>query len=377
MNLKINKFFIIAGESSGDLHGASLMESMLNQNTNIMFIGIGGKKMEKMGLNSLFPIEKLAVMGFFKVIKNLFFFIKVKNRIINIIRNDKPDQIILIDYPGLNLYIAKKLKKKFRIPITYYISPQIWAWKGKRLKNIKSYIDQMIVFFPFEKIWYAKRNVLVECVGYPYKKLNIEKSILKKNMGINPDYPLLTIFPGSRQQELDYHLKTCLNATKIIKNKIPNLQIIIGLSNSMDYNELPINQHIKIEKENSLRALQAADFAIIASGTATLQATIFRIPHIIIYKTDSIFYLFARFMIKTKFIGLPNIIANKMIVPELIQSKMNSKNIVNYMFKMVSDSSWKNKMKDELNKVCASLGDGNASTKAAKKIINFISYEKV
>ena len=161
-------FFIIAGEQSGDIHGGMLMNSLQTIDSSIKFIGIGGKNMETYGLDSLAPINKMAIVGFVEVIKHLNFFKHVELDVLDSIKKQKPERIILIDFPGFNLRIAKKIKQKFNIPITYYISPQLWAWKEKRVEIIKKYIDQMLVILPFEKGWYAKRNIHVDWIGHPY-----------------------------------------------------------------------------------------------------------------------------------------------------------------------------------------------------------------
>ena len=161
------KFFIIAGEVSGDIHGALLMDAMKQANPTCEFFGIGGHQMELNGLASLFPLEKMSVMGFVEVLKHLRFFKDVEKRVLETIAIEKPERIILIDYPGFNLRLAEKVKRKFNFPITYYISPQIWAWKEKRINIIKRYVDQMLVIFPFEKEWYAEGGVEVEWVGHP------------------------------------------------------------------------------------------------------------------------------------------------------------------------------------------------------------------
>ena len=211
------KFFIIAGEVSGDIHGALLMDAMKQANPTCEFSGIGGHQMELNGLASLFPLEKMSVMGFVEVLKHLRFFKDVEKRVLETIAIEKPERIILIDYPGFNLRLAEKVKRKFNLPITYYISPQIWAWKEKRINIIKRYVDQMLVIFPFEKEWYAERGVNVEWVGHPYvdEWKSTSKSELKSQLGLNPNKPLLTLFPGSRKQELDNHLKVCFDAAQI------------------------------------------------------------------------------------------------------------------------------------------------------------------
>ena len=200
----IPTYFIIAGEQSADNHGAALMMAIRAQNHDIEFRGIGGKKMIKAGLNSLENIDKMAVMGFVEVIKHLRFFRNVTMKVLEEIDNCQPRQIILIDYPGFNLRMAKKIKEKFDIPITYYISPQLWAWKENRVKIIRKYIDQMLVIFPFEEEWYREREVKAKFVGHPIfdEWTPSSKEELCKLLNLNVDNRIITLYPGSRLQEI-------------------------------------------------------------------------------------------------------------------------------------------------------------------------------
>jgi len=365
------KFFIISGEMSGDIHGSLLMKSMRYLEPNCSFIGIGGKKMQSEGLNSLFPLEKMSVMGFVEVFKHLLFFKGVEKKVLSVIGKEKPEQIILIDYPGFNLRIAQKIKCKFNIPVNYYISPQIWAWKEKRIKSIRKYIDQMLVIFPFEKKWYAERGIDVKWVGHPYLEEwgQIKKSELKLKLGINKNKPLLTLFPGSRKQELNNHLQLCINAAKQIQKKIADIQIILGLADNLDISSKEIPENIIIESSNPRRALEAADMAIVASGTSTLEATIYKTPMVIIYKMNIISWILSKILVKSKYAGMPNLIANKMIVPELLQSKLTADSISKEAIKIMESESRQKSILADLQTVKESLGDGKASLKAAKIIL--------
>ena len=366
------KFFIIAGELSGDIHGARLMKAMQMEDPACAFIGIGGKKMTHAGLRSLFPLEKMAVMGFIEVIKHLWFFRQVERTVIKTIMVEKPERLILIDYPGFNLRIAEKVKKKFNIPTTYYISPQVWAWKESRIKHIKKFVDQMLVIFPFEKGWYAQRNMPVEWVGHPYLEewQPQRKNDLKKKLGFDPEKPLLVLFPGSRQQELDQHLDICLTVAERLRMEIPQLQISIGLSSTLAQKDIEVNENIHIEKDHPKQLLEAADAAIIASGTATLEATIYGIPHVIIYKMNVFSWLISKIFVKTEFAGMPNLIAGKELVPELLQSQATAHNLTKNIVPMLIDEKKQEKIKQELIKVRDSLGDGHASHKAAWQILH-------
>jgi len=365
------KFFIIAGEVSGDIHGASLIDAMKQADPSCIFSGIGGQQMESKGLASLFPLEKMSVMGFFEVLKHLRFFNDVEKTVLETIDRERPERIILIDYPGFNLRLAKKVKCKFNLPITYYISPQIWAWKEKRINIIKQYIDQMLVIFPFEKKWYAQRGVEVEWVGHPYLEelTSTTKSNLKSQLGLNPQKPLLTLFPGSRKQELDNHLKVCFEAAKLVQKIIDDVQIVLGVAPNVNIDSNQIPKNILLEKNNPRRVLEAADAAIVASGTSTLEAAIYGVPMVIIYKMNYLSWWLSKLLVKTKFAGMPNLIANRIIVPELLQSQVKASSISKQIIRIINPGLARDNILQNLNNVRDALGDGNASSKAASFIL--------
>ncbi len=364
-------FFILSGEQSGDIHGALLMKAMKNVNPQCSFIGIGGHAMEAEGLTSLFPLEKMSVMGFVEVLKHLSFLKNVKREVLTQIKQQNPQRIILIDYPGFNLRLAEKVKKQFNIPITYYISPQIWAWKENRIEKIRQFVDQMLVIFPFEKQWYKDRGITVDWVGHPYveewdKK---DKSALKEKLGLDKDKLLLTLFPGSRKQELTSHLDLCIkSATKIVDNN-NDVQVALGLSKNLDVNNFHIPKFIHIEKEHPQLALEAADVAIVASGTSTLEATIYGTPLVVIYKMNPISWYLSKKMVKSSYAAMPNIIANRKIVPELLQEHATVAHVVEQVERIMRPCLARDNMLSNLTDVRISLGDGMASTHAAKLIL--------
>ena len=368
---QLRNFFIIAGEISGDIHGALLMDAMKKVDPTCHFTGIGGSEMEGVGFSSLVPLEKMSVMGFVEVLKHLRFFKSVEQKVMETIGAENPEHIILIDYPGFNLRLAEKVKQKFNIPITYYISPQIWAWKEKRIDIIKRCVDQMLVIFPFEKSWYAERGIEVEWVGHPYlEEWNATpKSELKTQLGLDPDRLLLTLFPGSRKQELDRHLTVCFGAAKKIQADISELQIVLGLAPNVDIESMQIPENIHVERAHPRRALEAADAAIIASGTSTLEATIYGTPMVIIYKMNPISWWISKRLVKTRFAGMPNLIANRIIVPEFLQSDATPKAISTQIIRMINPGLARDNTLQNLHNVREALDNGNASSKAATLIL--------
>ena len=374
-NINYPVYFIIAGEKSADNHGSYLMKAMLEKNPQICFVGIGGKNMINAGLNSLENLDKMAVMGFLEVIKHYYFFKKLINKIIEKINYYNPIQIILIDYPGFNLRLAKKIKQKIQIPISYYISPQIWAWKENRIETIKKYIDQMLVIFPFEEEWYKTRGVNAIFVGHPlfdsWEKSNRGK--LCKILNLNSNKNIIVLYPGSRQQEIQKHLPIMVKAAIKLKSFDDNFQFVLGASDDINWSQWIIPKFIKIESTNPAKALECADLAMIASGTSTIEAAVFGTPMIIIYKMSQVSWWLSKLLVKIKYAGMVNIISNKKIVPELLQNNATPDKLYSTMINLINNHLSLDKMKADLLLVKSNLQGSGASKNAAKNIIDLTS----
>tara|TARA_Y100001970_G_scaffold63393_1_gene81192 strand:+ start:13672 stop:14775 length:1104 start_codon:yes stop_codon:yes gene_type:complete len=363
--------FILAGEPSGDEYGAKLMQELKAINSNISFSGIGGTLMEKQGLQSIASLKKMSVMGFFEVIKTLPFFLKLEKNILKIIKEKKPEKIILIDYPGLNLRLAPKIKSIIKTKIYYYISPQIWAWKEKRIEIIKKHIDKMIVIFEFEKKWYQKRGVNVEYVGHPFLDIwekNQTDDIIQK-YNINIKRPILTLFPGSRKQEIKQHLELLINTAFQIKHKIPALQILLGLHPNINLKQ-EMKKEIIIIRDQPLKALEIGHCAIVASGTATLQAAIMKTPTIVVYKMNKLSWCLTQKMVQVNYASMANIIAEEEVFPEYLQSNANVHNLSNTAYQIFNDENYKQKLTQKIALINNKIGLSGASKKAASYILN-------
>ena len=364
-------YFIIAGEQSADNHGASLMTAMLAQNPDIEFRGIGGKNMINVGLNSIEDIDKMAVMGFEEVIKHLRFFRNVTIKVLEEIDNCLPRQIILIDYPGFNLRLAKKIKAKFDIPITYYISPQLWAWKENRIKIIRKYIEQMLVIFPFEEDWYREREVDAKFVGHPifddWKPSSKEE--LCKLLSLNAEKRIIILYPGSRLQEVKKHLPILVQAAAKLRNEDSTLQFILGASPQVNWSQWSFPDWIQVESEYPQKALECADLALVASGTATLEAAVFGTPMIIIYKMASFSWWISRLLVSIPFAGMVNIIAKKEIMPELLQENATPERVFSTASSILKNPEKIEKMVADLKEVQVKLKGVGASNKAATYIL--------
>ncbi len=367
--------FILAGEESADNHGAKLMQAILDKREDIKFIGIGGEKMIQNGLFSLEPINHLAVMGFVEVLKHLPFFQRLIKKIMTEIEKESPCHIILIDYPGFNLRLAKKIKENFDIPITYYISPQLWAWKENRVKTIRKYIDQMLVIFPFEENWYHERGVKASFTGHPIidEFVPTKKGELCRELNLDSTQPIITLYPGSRQQEVNQHLPIMIQASQKLSQYYNNLQFVLGAATQINLNKWNLPNWVKVETQQPQLALEAADLAIVASGTSTVEAAVFGTPMIIVYKMAALSWWLSTKLVKVPFAGMVNIIAGNEIMPELLQDNFTVDQVFEKAQEILSNPDMMNEMQSELKKVRNALKGSGASQNAAEKILEYIS----
>ena len=326
MTSKINTVFIVAGEPSGDIHAAKLVSAIKVISPKTKFFGNGGDKMSESGVEIIHHINDLSVMGFIEVIKHLPKLLNILQSTVSSIKNIKPDRIILVDYPGFNLRLAKKIKS-LRIPITYFILPQLWAWKESRIKTMKNTIDQSISIFPFEAEWFNSRGLDTFYAGHPFIERNYDlddKTNFFNKHNFKQDRPIIVLLPGSRQQEIDYHWPIFLKTVAILNKKTPGVQTIVVKYNNVTLN--PVPAHMKIEV--SMRsAMKYGTAAISSSGTATLECALANLPIVVCYKMSYINWILFNFFGKVKYISIVNLIANKRIIPELIQHKMSPENL--------------------------------------------------
>ena len=347
------------------------MKAMHAQKPEIEFRGIGGKKMIDAGLKPMEKIEKLAVMGFVEIIRHLGFFRDLSKRVLAEIDKCQPVQIILIDYPGFNLRLAKNIKKKLNISITYYISPQLWAWKESRIKIIRKYIDQMLVIFPFEEEWYRERRVEAKFVGHPIfdEWTASPKEELCELLNLNPEKPIITLYPGSRLQEVKCHLPILVQAAAKLRKDDESLQFVLGAAQQIDLTNWIIPDWIHIETQHPQKALECADLALVASGTSTLEAAVFGTPMIIIYKMAILSWWLSKLLVKVPYAGMVNIIAGRKIMPELLQKNVNPERVYIEASDLLSNPEKLKDMRAELRLVQDSLKGNGASEKAASFIL--------
>ncbi len=368
VNSATQSIFIIAGEESGDIHGAKLVQEIKKLNPEIKFVGHGGDKMSAAGVDIIEHVSSLSFVGLTEVLRHLPYIRKVMNNTVLQIINVQPVRIILIDYPGFNLRLAKKIQK-LKIPITYFILPQVWAWKEKRAYKIKKFTDQALSIVPFEKDWFNKRGIAIAFVGHPF--VDIEKpKVSKKDFFLKhsllSDMPLLTLLPGSRQQEIDRHWPILLKVVNKLHCIFPNLQFILGKAPNVIISDIP--KFVNIEENNVRLAMNYGDAGFIASGTVTLEAAVLGLPAVICYKTSDITYWIGKRLAKVKYLSLINLIAKRQIVPELLQKKMTPEALIKAIIPLLSDTPERKKMIDGYKHIAKGLGNPGVYSRVAKLI---------
>lgn len=392
------QYYVIAGEASGDLHGSNLIKEIRKLDTGAQFRGWGGDKMEAAGLTLVKHYRDLAFMGFVEVIKHLPTILKNIQSCKEDILTYKPDAIILIDYPGVNLRIAAWAKQQ-GFKVIYYISPQVWAWKENRVKQMKQTIDKMLVILPFEKEYFKdKWNWDVEYVGHPLVQVIDEfaasatQSPLRETLlghsksaialtAVSAESPegdsagksVIALLPGSRKQEILKKLPVMLEVSKTF----PDYQFIVAKAPGLDehfYDTLLKGySNVSYVTNKTYDLLRQAKAALVTSGTATLETALFGVPEVVCYKGSNISYQIAKRVIKIKYISLVNLIMNKEVVKELIQNEMTTANLIKELSKLLNDPAKREQLQNDYAALKTLLSKGgNASAKAAKSIVTFL-----
>lgn len=370
---------IIAGEASGDMHGAGLVREMLKINPALNFYGIGGKKLREEGVELLADASDMAVVGLTEAVSKLGSLLKIMAMMKKSLDERRPDLVILIDYPDFNLSIAKAASKK-GINVLYYISPQVWAWRQGRIEKIKKTVKKMAVILPFEVETYRRKGFAVNYVGHPLLdtvKTSSSRQDLRKNFGIAADAITVGILPGSRLAEIKKLLPELLKAAEILKKEIPDMQFVLPLADTLKQEDVieiisRFNVKIDIISGQTYDVISCADLALVASGTATLEVALLKVPMIIVYKVSMLSYVVGRLIVDVKNIGLVNIVAGKTIVPELIQREASGVCIAREALSILSNEDRKREILRELERLRAKLGDPGAANRTAKLAVDML-----
>ncbi len=373
------KYFLVAGEASGDLHASNLMAALKKQDIEADFRFFGGNLMQAQGGKMLKHYRELAFMGFIPVLLNLRTILRNMKMCEQAIVEYQPDVVILIDYPGFNLKIAKFVKTKTSIPVYYYISPKVWAWKEYRVKSFKKYVDEMLCILPFEVDFFKKHNYRVDYVGNPtvdaiaaYKEKNGSDQLgyfLHENQLSNK--PIIALLAGSRKQEIKDNLPPMLEAIEQFKDYQPVIAGAPGID--PQYYEEYIGHHkCKIIFDQTYRLLNYAKLALVTSGTATLETALFRVPQVVCYKTPvpHLAYWGYKNILHTKYISLVNLIAGREVVRELFAKYFSVKNIRAEIDRLLNDKVYRYNMFEGYDEIINTLGDAGASQRAASIVVS-------
>ncbi len=365
------KYYVISGEASGDLHGGNLLKAIQQNDPHAQFRCWGGEKMQAQGATIVKHYRELAFMGFVEVIQNLPIILSNISFCKKDIESFQPDALILIDYPGFNLRIAKWAKSK-GFKVIYYISPTVWAWKENRVKLMRECIDLMLVILPFEEAFYKERwNWKVEYVGHPL--LQAVDDFTPHGPAFS-DKPVVAVLPGSRKQEISVKLPVMLK----VSEQFPEFHFVIAMAPGMDeqfYQSFTsAHPNVSCVSGRTYDLLHAAKAAMVTSGTATLETALFNVPQVVCYRGGAVSFQIAKWLVNVKYISLVNLILDRPVVKELIQYDMNEANLLQEMKRLLHDSSYCNTMKNDYATLREMLtSGGNASAKAASLIAEFLS----
>lgn len=366
------RYYIIAGERSGDLHGSNLVKAIRRHDPDAVFRGLGGDYLRNAGVELFVHYREFAVMGFAEVLANLIRISTYLKKCARDILSFKADVVILIDYAGFNRQIARLARKK-NVTVFYYISPKVWAWNQRRAYALKATVDRMFVILPFEKDFYRKFGWEVDYVGNPVldavKAHTPDVGFLQEN-NLKPDETVVALLPGSRRQEV---LRIVPIMTEVAERH-PQFQFAVATVNNLEANlYAPLVQlaNVRLVEEDTYNLLQHADAAIVTSGTATLETALFRVPEVVVYKTAGLTYTLGKMVVKVAFISLVNLIAGKEVVKELIQEEANAENIGNELQRLLS-TSYREEMLDNYDSMIRLLDTGSASENAAALMVDYL-----
>jgi len=365
------KIMIVAGEASGDLHGSGLVREMFKMQPDLEISGIGGDRMQQQGVRLLYHINEMSVLGFWDVLKRFAFFRKVYHQLVSAMEELQPDLLILIDYPGMNLKLARAAKKR-AIKVFYYIAPQVWAWGSNRIQEMVRLIDKMAVIIPFEEKMFQAAGIDAKFVGHPLLETVTSKMARDEffqQHGLIHNQKVVGLLPGSRVLEVQRLLPEMLQTIRQLRNNHSEIQAIVSkadsVATSIYQGILHNNNQVKLIENSTYEIMKHSDLLIVASGTATLESVLFNTPLIIVYKVDPISYLIGKQLIKIDSIGLVNVIAERKIVPEFVQRQFNSTQLLPAIEELLFDKKQRHKVINDLKKIKQKLGEPGASIKSA------------
>jgi len=373
---------MVAGEASGDSHGAELIQALKEQRPRLRIIGVGGPRMAAAGQEQLFDLSAHAVLGLTEVLKHYFKFRRFFHLVLDLAKRERPDAVILIDYPGFNLRLAASLRRDLPGSRTiYYISPQVWAWKPHRVKAMQRNIDLLLAILPFEKAWFAKAapKFNVEWVGHPL----LDRIRKVEVVDPNPDY--VALLPGSRQTEVEAHLPIFWEAARIMGRNKPGLKFVL-LSPNEAIQKYALEMLARFPAPNfafeynigyAISHLSRCALALVASGTASLECALVGIPQVVVYRVHPLTYAVGRRLVKVDYLSIINVMANEAVVPEFLQDNLEPGAVAQEALELLGNPQRREMMKRRVAQVVATLGGPGASKRAAEAILLEAAFAKV
>ncbi|MDZ7805140.1 MAG: lipid-A-disaccharide synthase [Thiohalophilus sp.] len=376
----MKRVMIIAGEASGDLHAAKLVEGVKQQRPDTRFFGIGGSAMRKAGVDILVESSELAVVGLIEVFAHRKVIFGALNRMREILRNDPPDLLILTDYPEFNLRLARTAKE-CGVKVLYYISPQIWAWRQGRVKKIRQLVDNMAVVFPFEVDFYARHGVPVTYVGHPLAhevRASADRNTLLREFGLDPARPVVGLFPGSRRSEIKRLLPIIIDTARLLQQHRPQLQFVLPIASTLNpaliRENMPEHElDIHYIEHRPYDAMQVSDAIVTVSGTVTLEIALIGTPMVVINRVAWLTYHIVKRMLKIDHLALCNIVAQRRIVAELIQNDATPQTIAAELERLLDDGDYRKEIKQGLEEVRQKLEDDSHITDIATVTVDMLT----
>jgi len=375
------KIAIVAGEASGDLLGAHLIAALNQTRSDLSFFGIAGPKMQREGAKTLFEMEKLSVRGYFEVIKHLYGLLKLRKSLLKQILEEKPDLFIGVDAPDFNFWLEKKLKKH-GISTIHYVSPSIWAWRRGRIHKIKKAVTHVLALFPFEPALYEAEGIPVTYVGHPLADelpLVPDTASARNMLKLDDEALIVAMLPGSRQSEVQQHAEFFVKTAELVSHAHPEARFLVPLitrkTRDMFEEALEKNNNPALKMQllfgHAHDAMEAADFVVVASGTATLEAALLKRPMIITYRMSQISWVLLKWMHYLPYVGLPNVLADRFVVPELLQKDATPEKLTEKMTEMLADEAQLHNIEREFNEIHHTLKQDTAQ-KAAAVILSYL-----
>ena len=375
------KFLIVAGEASADMYGAEVARALRHKFDNAQFYGLGGPRMRNAGVELEGDISKTAVVGPFEALSSLGVLYSVFRRLADRVEAEPPSAAVLIDFPDFNLRLAKRLKHA-GVPVVYYVSPQVWAWREGRVKQIQELVNKMLVILPFEEEIYRKAGVDVEFVGHPLidmVKATKSKEEFCDDHGIDPRKTIVALLPGSRRKEVRFVLPTMCEAAALILAKKPDAQFVLPLASGLDrkfVQKMIRGVPVKVIANDTYNAVRYARAAIVASGTATLETALLGTPEVIVYRISQATWTLGKFLLRVRLFGLVNIILGEEVVPELFQDKMTPQAVSQTALRLMDDVWIQSRIRGNYEKLRRQLGSGNVAERVADAVAKLANSEQ-